>query len=176
MSITGYGATGTEFRYPAVVKWPTADRPLHRLRRVRRQQGVSLHTMAQRLRTTVGDVKWQEQEKADLLLSKLYRWQKVLDIPVAELLVEPDEPLSPPVMKRARMVRLMKTVAAILERSQEPAIERLARMMADQLIEIMPELEGVGPWNAVGQRRTMDELGQAAQRCISLEMLRDLAE
>jgi len=176
MSITDYGTCGTEFRYPAVVKWPTANRPLHRLGKVRRQQEVSLHTMAQRLGTPVSNVKWQEQERADLLLSKLYQWQKVLDVPVAELLVEPEESLSPPVMKRARMVRLMKTVAAILERNQDPAIERLAQMMADQLIEIMPELEGVGPWNAVGQRRTMDDLGQAARRCISLEILRDLVD
>jgi hypothetical protein len=35
-------------------------------------------------------------------------------------------------------------------------------MMADQLVEIMPELRDVNPWHTVGQRRTLDELGRIA--------------
>jgi hypothetical protein len=40
----------------------------------------------------------------------------------------------------------------------------------------MPELENVNPWNAVGQRRGLDELGQAATRSLSLDTLADLTE
>ncbi len=99
-------------------------------------------------------------------------WQEVLDAPVAELLVESEEPLSTPVLKRARMVRLMKTAGAILERASQPSIRRMAQMLVDQLCEVMPELKGVSPWHAVGRRRTQDELGQAAYRRIPTDALR----
>ena len=95
---------------------------------------------------------------------------------VTELLVDDNEPLSPPVMKRARMVRLMKTAMAIREEAQALPLKRMAQMLVEQLIEIMPELKEVNPWNAVGQRRTLDELGQAADRRLSLDALADLME
>ena len=121
-------------------------------------------------------VKTQENPDTDILLSTLYAWQAVLEVPVSELLVETEEPLSVPVLKRAQMVRLMKTAAAILERSSQASIRRMAQMLCEQLVEMMPELEGVSPWHAVGRRRTQDELGQAAHRRISTNLLPDLAE
>lgn len=173
MSIMDYSVPDAGTRLGAAVKMPTADRPLHRLAEVRRLQGVSRRTLARRLNTDVGTVKSQENENADILLSTLYEWQEVLEVPVTELLVEADEPLSMPVMKRAQLVRLMKTAAAILQRSQQVAIRRMAEMLVDQLVEMMPELAGVTPWHAVGKRRTQDELGQAAQRCMSADLFRD---
>jgi len=121
-------------------------------------------------------VKWQEQPTSDILLSRLYAWQQVLDVPVAELLVDTDDPLSPPVMKRAQMVRIMKTAVAILERSHQVGIRRMAQMLVEQLIEIMPELASVTPWHAVGKRRTQDDLGQAASRGFSLHLVKHLTE
>lgn len=147
-----------------------AKRPLHRLAHVRRLQGISRRTIARRLNTDVREVKRQEQECADLLLSQLYQWQRALDVPVTELLVEADEPLSAPILRRAQMIRLMKTAAAILQRSQQVGIRRMAQVLVDQLIEIMPELAGVHPWHAVGKRRTQDEVGQAAQRRLCLDI------
>ena len=155
---------------------PISDRRLHRLAEIRRRQGITRRTIARRLNTDVGTVKSQEQPDADLRLSTLYAWQEVLDVPVSELLTDTEEPLSSPVMKRAQLVRIMKTAAAIRERSQQPAIKRMAQMMVEQLCEIMPELNGVSPWHAVGRRRTQDELGQAAIRRISVEMFRELLE
>ena len=107
-----------------------------------------------------------------MMLSALYAWQEVLDAPIAELLVESEEPLSAPVLRRAQMVRLMKTAGAILERAQQPSIRRMAQMLVDQLCEVMPELKGVSPWHAVGRRRTQDELGQAAYRRIPTDVFR----
>ena len=158
------------------VKVPTAQRPLHRLPEVRRRQGITRRTLARRLNTDVATVKALEQPTNDLLLSTLYTWQEVLDAPVAELLVESEEPLSAPVLKRAKMVRLMKTAGAILERAQQPSIRRMAQMLVDQLCELMPELKGVSPWHAVGRRRTQDELGQAAYRRIPTDSLRRAAD
>ncbi len=70
----------------------------------------------------------------------------------------------------------MKTAAAILERSNHSPVRRMATMLVEQILEIMPELETVSPWNAVGQRRSLDDLGQAAQRRLSLEALVELIE
>ncbi len=155
---------------------PAAGRPLHRLAEVRRLQGITRRTVARRLNIDVATVKYQEQPTTDLPLSTLYAWQRVLESPLSELLVDTDEPLSPPVMQRARMVRLMKTAAAILERTQQPSIRRMAQMLVEQLVEIMPELKGVSPWHAVGRRRTQDELGQAAQRRLSTDTLHGLVD
>ncbi|MCR4413526.1 MAG: helix-turn-helix transcriptional regulator [Thermoguttaceae bacterium] len=149
---------------------------MHRLAEVRRLQGITRRTVARRLNIDVATVKYQEQPTTDLPLSTLYAWQRVLDSPLSELLVDTDEPLSPPVMQRARMVRLMKTAAAILERTQQPSIRRMAQMLVEQLVEIMPELKGVSPWHAVGRRRTQDELGQAAQRRLSTDTFHGLID
>ena len=89
-------------------------------------------------------------------------------MPIEELLVESDAALSIPVMKRAQLLRIMKTVVAILERSKQKSIRRMAQFLVEQLLEAMPELQEIGPWPAVGQRRTSKDLGQAAFRRLSL--------
>jgi len=158
------------------IKMPMNDRPLHRLAEIRRRQGITRRTIARRLNTDIGTIKSQEEPGADLPLSILYAWQEVLDVPVSELLVDTEEPLSTPVLKRAQLVRIMKTAAAIRERSQQSSIRRMAEMMVEQLCEIMPELTGVSPWHAVGRRRTQDELGQAAIRRISVDLFQEMQD
>src|SRR6188508_113188 len=71
--------------------------PLHRIQEVRRLQGMSLRTAARQLGTDDRSIRAQEQASSDLRLSDLYRWQQTLDVPVSELLVEDDDPLSRPV-------------------------------------------------------------------------------
>ena len=161
------GASGAD-EVPTGVPSP-GRRPLHRLAVVRRAQGVSRRALARRLKTDVNHVKRQEQT-SDIPLSILFQWQEALEVPLGELLAEPEDALSSPVLKRARMVRLMKTATAIQQRSQQPSVRRLAGMLIEQLAEIMPELKEVSPWHAVGQRRSRNELGQAACRRISLDV------
>jgi hypothetical protein len=61
----------------------------------------------------------------------------------------------------------MKTVRAIKETAGENlSIERMATMLEQQLVEIMPELKDVAAWHSVGQRRSHDELGRTAERVI----------
>lgn len=146
--------------------------PLHRLGDVRRRQGVSLRRVARELRMEMRSVREEEESTSDLSLSQLYRWQKILDVPISELLIECDAPLSPPVLERARMIKLMKTVAAIIERADSVGIRRMAETLANQLLEIMPELDGVAPWHAVGQRRTLDEYGRVVERSVADSSLR----
>lgn len=129
---------------------------LHRIREVRREQGVTIKRAAQLMGKTVEQLQLEEQEAADLRLSQVYEWQRLLEVPVSDLLHEPHAPLSAPVMRRAQLVRLMKTVQAIMERSSQSAVRRLAQTMINQLIEIMPELEGVTPWHSL-DRRTQNQ-------------------
>ena len=161
----------------SAVPFPSAaPRPLHRLGIVRRLQGISRRTVARRLNIEVSAIRRQEDETSDILLSKLYEWQKVLEVPVAELLVEAEDDLSPPVMQRAQLVRLMKTALAIVERADHAAVRRLAQTLVDQLTEMMPELAHITPWHAVGKRRRLDELGKAAKRALPDDLFMDLMD
>ena len=140
------------------------SRAFHRIREVRVQQGVSLRSAARRLNKPIDQVRSEEHEHTDLQLTELYEWQRILDVPVADLLVDADSPLSEPILKRARLVKIMKTVMAIREMTDDDQTARLANTLASQLIELMPELRDVSPWHSVGQRRSQDELGRAAER------------
>jgi transcriptional regulator with XRE-family HTH domain len=175
--ITGLGPPANvplPAKAPAKSPVPAVDsRPMQRLAVVRRQQGVSRRTVARRLNIDVEQVHQQESATADLPLSVLYAWQKVLDVPVSELLVEAGDGLTTPILERSQLVRLMKTVLAIIEQARQESIKRMAQTMAAQLTEIMPELAQVGPWHTVGKRRRLNELGIAAQRRFADEVFVD---
>jgi len=146
--------------------------PLHRIAEVRQRQGVTLRNVARRLGMSLPVVRRQEQPDCDLRLSDLQRWQEVLEVPVAELLVEGEGQLSGPVLERSRMVKLMKTAAAIRERTDGEPVGRLVGMLIDQILEIMPELADVTPWHTVGQRRTLDDVGRTGRMLVSEELFR----
>ena len=168
-------SSGRETRDAADAFGATPQRPLHRLATVRKQQGISQRNVARRLGVDAAAVEEQEQETTDLPLSLIYAWQKVLDVPVSELLVDSGDPLSPPVLDRARLVKLMKTAAAIMEKAQTNSIRRLVTMMIEQLLEIMPELREVSAWHTIGQRRTLDDYGRAVERQLPDDLLRRIA-
>jgi len=139
---------------------------LHRIADVRRRQGISVRSAARRLHASMDQVRRQEDPYCDMPLSELYRWQQALEVPVAELLVESNTPLSEPVLTRARLLRIMKTVRAIREATNSTSIQRFTMMLDQQLVELMPELQNVSPWPSVGQRRLPTELGRAAERVL----------
>ncbi len=147
MSIVEYSAgTGAS----GEVRVPVNHRALHRLGTVRRLQGISRRTLARRMNVDVAEIRRQEEETNDLPLSVLYEWQKALDVPIAELLVESEDALSQPLLQRAQLVRLMKTALAILEQADNEATRVMAQTLVDQLVEVMPELQGISAWHAVG--------------------------
>ena len=137
---------------------------------------MSRRTVARRLNIELEEVRQQEKETADVTLSVLYAWHEALDVPVGELLVEADDALTSPVLERSRLVRLMKTVLAIRAHSKQETIRRMADTMAAQLVEIMPELEKIGPWKSLGKRRSLKDLGVAADRRLSDEVFVDSDE
>jgi hypothetical protein len=116
----------------------------------------------------------QEQETTDIRLSDLYRWQCALDVPIADLLVEPELPLSRPVMERAQLLRLTKTVMAIRDQSNPEAVQRLAQTMVDQLAEVMPELRTVEPWPPATRHRGREEFGVTAERLLPETLLQEM--
>jgi len=145
---------------------PRYHKPLHRLAAVRRQQGVSVRKLARAMHVSQSQVRDHEDPTSDLRLSSLHQWQQVLEVPIGELLVESGRPLSRPVMERAKLLRLMKTAVSIQQRAEQVSVRRLAETLVSQLTELMPELEDVSGWHAVGQRRTLDEFGETALRVI----------
>ena len=149
---------------------------LHRLREIRLREGISQRTVARRSGVSINDVRLQEHLSTDIPISVLHQWQAVLDVPLAELLVEPDEHLSPPLARRAQLVRVMKTAQSITEQTTETSVKRLAQTLIDQLVQIMPELQSVGPWHAVGQRRRRDELGRVAEYVLPEDMFIERGE
>ena len=151
-------------------------RHLHRIAEVRRQQGVTLRNVARRLGLSLPVVRRQEEADCDLRLTDLHRWQQVLDVPVAELLEEGDGQLSGPVLERSRMVKLMKTAAALRERTEGTSAGRIVDMLVEQILEIMPELADVTPWHTVGQRRTLDDLGRTARATVPDDVFRRLPQ
>ncbi|NQU24352.1 MAG: helix-turn-helix transcriptional regulator [Candidatus Nealsonbacteria bacterium] len=154
----------------------TSAVPLHRLHTVRCREGVTQRTVARRLHLAMAEIRHQERGTTDLLLSTLHKWREVLDVPLAELLQEPDDSLSIPIKERSRMVRAMKTAKSILEQARQKEVRRMAENLIEQLIEVMPELREIGAWHLVGQRRRADEFGRAAEQCISDDVFIDRGE
>ena len=144
---------------------------MHRIREVRLCQGLSLEYVSRQMNVSLGTAKSQETETSDLSLSELYVWQRVLRVPVEELLVECGADLSPMVLERARMVKLMKTATTIAEKAKTAPMRRLAENLVNQLREMMPTLDTVSPWHEVGKRRTGAEYGRILERTVSDDLL-----
>ena len=117
-----------------------SDRPtkgLQKLNTARRRQGLSIRCVAQRLGRTVSEVRAQEDERADMLISELYRWQAALEVPIEELLEEPEDALSTMVSVRAQLLKVMKTAMAMRRQARSEGERRLARLLTEQLLEII---------------------------------------
>lgn len=152
---------------------PAAPAKRHRLAEVRRQQGVSVRSAARRMGVPMDQVRREEKPDSDLTLSDMARWQVALEVPLVDLLQDNDAPISAPVLKRAKWLRLMKTVKALGELEATPAVARMTQMLEQQVTEVMPELADVGAWHSVGQRRTQDELGRITEDLVPTTFARD---
>ena len=167
MSTVEYNYQANGMNAPRPVAPPNeGSRKLHRIREVRQQQGTSLRSISRRLNLSIQQSREQEEAGTDLRISDLLRWQEILEVPLADLLVDSNGPLSPPVHSRASMLRVMKTAKAIEEAAKDHSVARLANMLVAQLVQIMPELADVSAWHSVGQRRTQDEVGRIVERSI----------
>lgn len=146
-----------------------ADGRLHRLREVREQQDMTLRTIARRTGISVRQLRQEEDPRSNLSLATLYRWQQVLETPIADLLVEPEMALSPVVGQRAKLVRVMKTALSIRGRARDQPTRRLAEMLCQQMLEVMPELAEQSAWPSTGTRRGNEEFGRIAEHPLRID-------
>jgi transcriptional regulator with XRE-family HTH domain len=137
---------------------PTKEqtKPLHRLQEIRNQQDISIRSLSRRMNVTASEVRMQEEPDFDLRLSTLYRWQQALGVPAAELLVEAGEGLSAPIQLRARLLRMMKTIATILDQPQSDRTTNLIANLKNDILEVMPEVENVDRWHGSSSDRSGD--------------------
>ena len=147
-------------------KKTSGQRFFHKISDVRQRQGVTLRNVARRLGIEMAIIRKQEKPDSDLRISDLLRWQQVLDVPLAELLEDGEDQLSGPVLVRSRMVKLMKTAAAIREQVGDGPGSQLVSQLIGQILEMMPELADITPWHTVGQRRTLDDVGRTARNTV----------
>ena len=133
---------------------PTSDPPkaLNCIAEVRQRQGMTLRTVARRWNLDVSDVRRMEHPTNDIRISELHAWQRLLEVPLHELLVDSELPLSPPIYQRAQFLRLMKTVVTLRDKSSDAEVSHLIERLLQQILEIMPELKDVGPWHETEER------------------------
>lgn len=146
---------------------------LHQVGTVSQRKRISPRAVAQNWGVDVSEIRRQQSEFTDLTLSQLYRWQRELGVPLTELLLDHEEPLSDMLRWRAQLIKLMKTVVLVQQTSLEPRTQRLVATLIDQLTQIMPELREVGPWHGSGNHRGLNELGRAVDYRLSEDSLWD---
>ncbi len=169
MSTIEYNYESNGFEVPIPRTSSPVSKPAkkyHRIQEVCNQQGATVRSLTRKMELTAHEIREQGDPQSDLRISDLLKWQKVLEVPLADLLIDSEGPLSEPVGRRAGMLRVMKTAKAILESAHDRSVKRLAHMLVSQLVDIMPELAEVSAWHTVGQRRTQNELGRIVDRTI----------
>jgi transcriptional regulator with XRE-family HTH domain len=138
-------------------------RVLHRLAAARQARGLSCFEIARRLGTTVEKVRLQE-EAADLSISTLNAWAAALNVPVTDLVVEPDEWLQETNLAKPQAERLLRLAVELRDRSRRRSVQRLAQTFVDQLSEINPALNSGGNGNGNGHRHRQTLIGLANGR------------
>ncbi|MDA7951343.1 MAG: hypothetical protein MPJ24_07620 [Pirellulaceae bacterium] len=148
-------------------------RHYHRIQEVRKEQGTALRTVARNMKIGIKRARYEELPTTNLDVEALVRWQKVLKVPLDEMLEESHEILSRPVQERAQLVRMMKTVVSMQETAETAPLQRMVQTLIDQFIELMPELAEVTSWHSLGQRRSLKEYGRVALEPISTRFLEE---
>ena len=147
-----------------------ADRPVNRIAFVREQQEMTLRSVARQTGIDVRTLRKQEKPTANLTLTELAKWSKALDVPVVNLIEEPESTLDNPVKKRAAMVRIMRSAMSIHDEAASAKMHALAETLVSQLVELMPELDGLAAWPQYGQRRGPEEVGRVAERPLRIDL------
>jgi hypothetical protein len=145
-------------------------RKWHRIATVRQQERISLRRVAKQIDAPIDDLRRQEDEQSDLRLSNLYAWQKALDVPVGELLIDESELGSYPLLVRQQLIKAMKTTLLLLEHGEGTPVGYLAQNLLEQLLVMMPELKSVTAWPRLGSVREKDRLPRILAEQISSDV------
>jgi transcriptional regulator with XRE-family HTH domain len=123
----------------------------HCLRQARRSSGLSLEDVARRLGVSLEEARRQERGEVDLWVSALHRWAEALQVHIDELVVEPENGLSPPPFTRGHLIRMLKIASVIAKTTERATVKRLAQRFID---EVMPLVPGWGSdWSSHTERR-----------------------
>jgi hypothetical protein len=158
---------------PAKDSSPRQRRELHRLSAVRKLRRLTLSDAARGLQLPYEEARRQEQSTSDLALSQLYRWQHLLQVPVAELLVEGEQPLGMPAVKAEAFTAVLDVVLRIIAQTRQPGIRRMAHTLVDQLVELAPELKQIADANTAGQAHLFDAEGRALKGALPVDFFLD---
>jgi hypothetical protein len=154
----------------------TKNAPLHCLHKIRCRQDISRKTIARQLGTDVETVKKLENEYTDIPLSVLYAWQKTLDVPLCELLVETNVPLEPTNGAYTQMADIMKTAIKISRHSRHKPVMHMTHNFINQLLEIMPELHRVILQHGHERPLCLEDYDHEVDRCFLDDMLEDYVD
>jgi transcriptional regulator with XRE-family HTH domain len=141
---------------PQDIVKPAAATPkvaLHRLAEVRKKNGVTWFELARRMGVTAEHVRHQE-EAEDVSIGTLKLWSAALNVPITDLIVEPDEWLNAAHLEKPEAERLLRLAYKLRDRSRRRAIQRLAQTFVDQLTEMYPEMDPASN----GQKRRVGEI------------------
>ena len=141
-----------------------ADQTVNRIALVRQQQDMSLRSVARHTGVDVRTLRKQEKPTANLTLTELTNWANALDVPVKDLIDVPGQGLASPIKQRAQLIRIMKSAVSIQENADCESMQAFADTLVSQLVELMPELDGIAAWPTYGQRRGSEEVGRTAEQ------------
>ena len=141
-----------------------ADQTVNRIALVRQQQEMSLRSVARHTGIDVRTLRKQEKPTANLTLIELTNWADALGVPVKDLIDAPGQGLASPIKQRAELIRVMKSAVSIQENADCESMQAFADTLVSQLVELMPELDGISAWPTYGQRRGSEEVGRAAEQ------------
>jgi hypothetical protein len=127
-----------------------------------------LRTLSKQTGVAIEQLKKEERPNSDLTISQLLCWQSALKVPLVDLLVDSDGPLSKPVAHRAQLIRIMKTAGSIDESVTTVRACRLTKMLKEQLTNLMPELAEIGSWPSVGSQKQPVRNGRQFEQPTSL--------
>jgi transcriptional regulator with XRE-family HTH domain len=161
---------------PAKDSSPRQRRELHRLSIVRKLRKLTLNEVARQLQLPYEEARRQEQETSDLALSQLYRWQRLLQVPIADLLVDGDESLGVPAVKKEALTAVLEVALQIIAHTRQPGIRRIAHTLVDQLVELSPELKPIADAHTAGQAHLFDEQGRALKGALPVDFFLDPIE
>jgi len=116
---------------------------LHHVVDYRVGQGLSQQQAARLLQIELAQIRDLEHPNFDMHLSTLYRWHQALGVPITDLVVERDDPMSPPLEKKARLVDVMRMARTMQHTATHEPLRRLATTLIDQLTQLLPELAQV---------------------------------
>lgn len=147
-----------------------ADQTVNRIALVRQQQEMSLRSVARHTGVDVRTLRKQEKPTANLTLTELTNWANALDVPVKDLIDVPGQGLASPIQQRAQLIRIMKSAVSIQENADCESMQAFADTLVSQLVELMPELDGISAWPTYGQRRGSEEVGRAAEQYMTVHV------